>query len=122
VLFSSRDFDANGKQVEQADYWDPSNQATFLFAKISVQIEKRIVWVGAWLYRIQGLGGFEIPVILLDTDLLENSAEDREITHFLYGRDATYRFKQEMILGIGHLKYDLPFVRYKMYFYRSHPG
>lgn len=96
--------DANGKQVEQADYWDPSNQATFLCAKISVQIEKRIVWVGAWLYRVQGLGGFEIPVILLDTDLLENSAEDREVTHFLYGRDATYRFKQEMILGIGGVR------------------
>jgi starch phosphorylase len=43
-------------------------------------------------------------VILLDTDLLENSAEDREITHFLYGRDATYRFKQEMILGIGGIE------------------
>ena len=46
------------------------------------------------------LGG-RAPVILLDTDLDENRREDREITHYLYGGDDEYRFKQEMILGIG---------------------
>ena len=102
--YFNQKIDAYGKQIELTQLWDPSAHAALLCTKISVKIEKRIVWVGAWLYRIVGLGGVEVPVILLDTDLPENSLEDREITHFLYGRDATYRFKQEMVLGIGGVR------------------
>jgi len=40
-------------------------------------------------------------VILLDTDLPENDAEDRVVTHYLYGGDERYRLKQEVVLGIG---------------------
>jgi starch phosphorylase len=43
-------------------------------------------------------------VILLDTDLPENQAEDRELTHYLYGGDEAYRLKQEMVLGIGGVR------------------
>ena len=45
-----------------------------------------------------------MPVIMLDTDLDENRADDREITHYLYGGDAAYRLKQEMVLGIGGVR------------------
>jgi glycogen phosphorylase len=40
-------------------------------------------------------------VLLLDTDLNQNSDEDRALTHHLYGGDDAYRMKQEIILGIG---------------------
>ncbi|MBN1236995.1 MAG: alpha-glucan family phosphorylase [Gammaproteobacteria bacterium] len=96
--------DANGRQVEQADPWEPRDWAAPLPAKISVQIEGRDVWVAAWLHVVTGLTGFEQPVILLDTDLPENGAEDRQITHFLYGGDASYRLKQEIVLGIGGVR------------------
>lgn len=96
--------DAYGKQIELANIWDPEKFAYPVCAKVSVNIENRIVWIGAWLYRVEGLGGGTVPVLLLDTDLPENNPEDREITHFLYGKDATYRFKQEMILGIGGIR------------------
>jgi len=43
-------------------------------------------------------------VLLLDTDLEENRREDREITHYLYGGDETYRLKQEIVLGIGGVR------------------
>jgi starch phosphorylase len=43
-------------------------------------------------------------VLLLDTDLNENSPEDRELTHYLYGGDSTYRLKQEIVLGIGGVR------------------
>ena len=96
--------DAYGKQIELAKTWNPEKFAHPVCAKVSVNIENRTVWVGAWLYRIEGLGGGTVPVILLDTDLPENSPEDRTITHYLYGNDAKYRFKQEMILGIGGIR------------------
>ena len=45
-----------------------------------------------------------MPVYLLDTDLTENAPQDRELTHYLYGRDTAYRLAQEIILGIGGVK------------------
>ena len=96
--------DALGRQIELPQMWDPSAHAEPACAKVAVQIERRTVWVGAWLYRIKGLGGALVPVILLDTDLPENNIEDREITHFLYGRDSAYRLKQEIVLGVGGIR------------------
>ncbi len=93
-----------GRQIEHPDTWDPSQHAFPLDAKIAVNIEGRDVWVRGWLYVLKGhLGGKE-PVILLDTDLDENSEDDRKITHYLYGGDQVYRLKQEIVLGVGGLR------------------
>lgn len=96
--------DSLGRQIELPQMWDPAAHATPAPAKVAVQIERRTVWVGAWLYRITGLLGAQVPVLLLDTDLPENNVEDREITHFLYGHDAAYRLKQEIVLGVGGIR------------------
>ncbi|MDO9050733.1 MAG: alpha-glucan family phosphorylase [Methylotenera sp.] len=96
--------DSIGRQIEAPQTWEPSDHAKPVCAKVSVQIERRTVWIGAWLYPIKGLGGAEVPVIMLDTDLPENNVEDREITHFLYGHDAAYRLKQEIVLGVGGIR------------------
>ncbi len=96
--------DSLGRQIELTQMWEPSTHAELATAKIAVQIERRTVWVGAWLYRVNGLSGAQIPVLLLDTDLPENSIEDREITHYLYGKDAAYRLKQEIVLGVGGVR------------------
>ena len=90
-----------GRQVEQPDTWDPAQWATRLEAKIVVPIENRQVWVCGWLYVVEGQRGGRQPVVLLDTDLDENLPDDRQLTHWLYGGDDTYRFKQEIILGVG---------------------
>ncbi len=45
-----------------------------------------------------------VSVYLLDTNCAENVAEDREITHRLYGGDAAVRIRQEMILGLGGVR------------------
>lgn len=94
-------FDAQGRQIEQAASWDPKRWAAPLDAKVAVPIEGRLVWIGAWLYIIEGHMGGRQPVILLDTDLADNSPGDRELTHYLYGGDDAYRLKQEIVLGIG---------------------
>lgn len=89
------------RQVEQPQRWQPEKWARRLMAKTVVLIEGREVWVGGWLYVVEGPLGGAVPVILLDTDLSENAPDDRTITDALYGGDAAYRLKQEMVLGIG---------------------
>jgi starch phosphorylase len=96
--------DAQGRQLEHPATWDPKRWARPLDAKIAVPIDGRTVWIGAWLYVMEGSMGGRQPVLLLDTDLNENSQDDREITHYLYGGDNTYRLKQEIVLGIGGVR------------------
>ena len=96
--------DAEGRQLESAAPWDPERWAVRLDAKIALSMDGRRVWVGAWLYVLEGLSGARQPVLLLDTDLEENGPVDREITHHLYGGDEAYRLKQEIVLGIGGLR------------------
>lgn len=54
--------------------------------------------VNVHIWRVQ-VG--RIPLYLLDTNLEENSPEDREITAQLYGGDQDMRIRQEIVLGIG---------------------
>ena len=96
-----QEIDAQGRQIEHPALWDPARWAQPLGAKVAIRIEGRAVWVGAWLYMLESDVGGRAPVILLDTYLDENHPDDREITHYLYGGDDAYRFKQEMVLGIG---------------------
>src|SRR3990172_3965686 len=96
-----QEIDAQGRQMEHAATWDPSRWAQFLDAKIAVPIDGRTVWIGAWLYVLEGHMGGRQPVLLLDTNLNENHSDDREITHYLYGGDNVYRLKQEIVLGIS---------------------
>ena len=96
-----QEIDPQGRQIEHPDDWDPGRWATPLTAAVSVQIEGRNVWVSGWLYILEGHMGGRVPVILLDTNLEINLPADRDITRYLYGGDATYRLKQEAVLGIG---------------------
>ncbi|MGR9105935.1 MAG: alpha-glucan family phosphorylase [Gammaproteobacteria bacterium] len=96
-----QEIDANGRQIEHPDPWQAERWATPLNAKVSVTIENRTVWIGGWLYVLQGHTNGRQPVLLLDTDLDENSGEDRALTDILYGDGQEYRLKQEIVLGIG---------------------
>lgn len=96
--------DAQGRQIEHPQSWEPSRWAQLLGAKVAVSIEARSVWISAWLYVLEGHLGGRQPVLLLDTDLPENAAEDRQITHCLYGGDDAYRLKQEIVLGVGGVR------------------
>ena len=99
-----QEIDAQGRQIEQPDAWEPGRWAQRLGAAVALTIEGREVWVGGWLYEVQGHMGGRQPVILLDTDLLVNRAEDRDITHYLYGGDVRYRLRQEIVLGVGGVR------------------
>jgi starch phosphorylase len=53
---------------------------------------------------VKGSNGAQIQVYFLDTDLPENHADDRSLTHLLYSGDNDHRLKQEMVLGIGGVR------------------
>jgi starch phosphorylase len=93
-----------GKQIENTDEWHPEQYLRIAKEKVCVEIDGRKVFIKAWEYDVEGLQGFSVPLYLLDTDLEENSPEDRRITDRLYGGDKDYRIKQEIVLGIGGVK------------------
>jgi starch phosphorylase len=92
---------ASGEQQEEPDEWRPADYAQPLDAKVAITLEGRAVWLSGWLYVEESAHGPAIPVILLDTDLPENTDADRQLTDRLYGGDRVYRLKQEMLLGLG---------------------
>ncbi|MEW6109059.1 MAG: alpha-glucan family phosphorylase [Nitrospirota bacterium] len=102
--YFTQDIDATGRQIEQPTEWDPSRYMQLLPHRITVTIEGREVYVQAWQYNVKSLTSGSIPVFFLDTDIVNNSPEDREITSFLYGGNLSYRFKQEIVLGIGGVR------------------
>jgi starch phosphorylase len=96
-----QELDAQGGQLTRPNPWQPEQWTQPLRAMVCAEIEGRDVWIWPWLYVLESPLGDRVPVLLLDTDLEQNEAQDREITHHLYGGDETYRLKQEVVLGIG---------------------
>jgi starch phosphorylase len=102
--FFVQSLDESGRQSEACDHWQPENLLHELSERITVVIEERPVQVRAWQFEIRGISGGTVPVLLLDTDLPENSPWDRKLTEQLYGGDRWYRLCQEIILGIGGVR------------------
>jgi len=96
--------DPSGWQQEEPVAWDPTDFLMELPQRASLMIEGRLVNLRAWQYEVKGLGGFTVPVYLLDADLPENADWDRTLTHWLYGGDLHYRLCQEAVLGIGGVR------------------
>jgi starch phosphorylase len=95
---------AAGVQEEEPAPWSPEALLQELEPRVQVEIEGRPVEIRAWKHSVLGLGGAEVPVLLLDTDLGTNAEWDRTLAHFLYGGDERYRLCQEVVLGIGGVR------------------
>ena len=67
--------------------------------KIGVDFPGREVVAKVWRARVGN-----VRLYLLDTDIEENTAHDRNIAHQLYGGDRTTRIEQEILLGIGGVR------------------
>lgn len=68
-------------------------------AVIEVDLAGRSVVAQIWKADIG-----RIPLLLLDTDMADNHADDRTVTDRLYGGDAEHRLRQEIVLGIGGVR------------------
>lgn len=97
---------AEGEQVAHympVDFNDlpiePAMDASGNPLHVKVEMPDRVVVLKVW----RATAG-HITLYLLDCDLPENSAEDRFITHQLYGGDIQTRIQQEIVLGIGGVR------------------
>lgn len=69
------------------------------WVKVAIAFPGRSVYAKVWRIDVGRVG-----LYLMDTDIEENSAEDRGITGRLYGGDSEMRLKQEMFLGVGGIR------------------
>lgn len=65
-------------------------------AKIEVEMPDNLVAAQIWSVDVGRL-----KLYLLDTNIPQNTAENRKITHHLYGGDLEMRIQQEILLGVG---------------------
>lgn len=93
--------DAEGNQTETPQPWKPEETLLAEAPVVQVMIEGRQVAIRAWRFEVEGVTGHKLPVYMLDTDLEQNTAEDRKLTDQLYGGDGDYRLRQEAVLGLG---------------------
>jgi len=63
---------------------------------VKIPFPDRMVFTRIWKAMVG-----RVPLYLLDTNIAENSPEDRKITAELYGGDGEIRIQQEIVLGIG---------------------
>lgn len=67
--------------------------------KIGVELPGRTLRAKIWKVDVG-----RINLFLLDSDIEENSMDDRRLTYSLYGGDHEVRISQEILLGIGGVK------------------
>ncbi len=96
----------DGWQQERYELTDFYNQPMSLErkpdgtpVKVFLDFPGRKIAIQIWKIQVGRL-----PLYLLDTDVEENSPEDRKITRTLYGGNSETRIQQELVLGIGGIK------------------
>ncbi len=103
--FSQR-IDRHGGQVPTYPPIDPRNMPLAVVTtpdghelRVSCPFPGRAVAMRVWRAAVG-----RVAVLLLDTDVDGNTAEDRRITHVLYGGDRELRLQQEAVLGVGGVR------------------
>lgn len=97
----------DGWQLEHYPVCDPDGSPVSLLreadgtpAKISIGIPGgRRITARIWVAQVG-----RVPLLLLDSDVEENAAAEREVTDRLYGGGGEHRLQQEMLLGIGGVR------------------
>ncbi len=100
----SIDGDGNQMAVYHAMNFDellvhPATDAVGNEVVVEVDLDDHPVKVKVWKVKAG-----HIDLYLLDTDLPDNSKEDRSITFQLYGGDKNTRIRQEIVLGIAGVR------------------
>lgn len=104
-----QNINSRGEQVAMYETWNknqlPLRQLSDEHGNvllINVEILDHAVYAKVWEANVGC-----VKLYLLDTDVPENNAEDREITNSLYGGTTENRLKQEILLGIGGTRFIL---------------
>lgn len=96
----------NGEQINVMEHQrftqmplQPVRDGQGNWLRIGISLPGRTLHAKVWLLQVG-----RVSLYLLDTDITENTPEDRTITHALYGGNWELRLKQEMLLGMGGIK------------------
>ena len=104
--YFNQQIDANGNQVENYVDTDVAN-LPFEPAldkngnKITIEVNTKS---GPIYARVRRIRVGRVDLYLLDADLEENTAENRELTSTLYGGDQKRRILQELLCGVGGVR------------------
>lgn len=97
----------NGQIPEETD-WDPLSFPGLvpLSTRVKIDLKKEPIHLKLWKYFVFSFDkAHVVPLILLDSDLPENSEFTRKLTGQLYKSDnAEWRILQRLILGIGGMR------------------
>lgn len=66
---------------------------------VTVQLGDRMVHAAVWVLKVGN-----VPLVLLDTEIPQNTPDLRSLTWRLYGGDTRNRIQQELLLGVGGYK------------------
>ncbi|WP_297488079.1 maltodextrin phosphorylase [Thermococcus sp.] len=104
--YFKQEIDRNGNQLEMFPEYRPEEMPlrpvldrNGNLLLIEVPVEDRIVYARAFEVEVG-----RVRMYLLDTDVPENSPDDRSICDYLYNAELDKRIKQEMLLGIGGMR------------------
>jgi len=99
--------DPGGGQQENFPTTDPSNIPVELVMDESGKPLICTVTIGNGIVHFQGwkINVGRCQIYLLDTDVPENEDHFRGLTHLAYGGDINTRIRQEIILGIGGVRF-----------------
>jgi starch phosphorylase len=104
--YFNQHIDRHGQQIPEYIHIEPQHtplrpalDASGAETLVSCEFPGRTVVARVWRADVG-----RVPILLLDTDVPENSDEDRRITHQLYGGDRRLRLQQEAVLGIGGVR------------------
>ncbi|MGH8825826.1 MAG: alpha-glucan family phosphorylase, partial [Jiangellaceae bacterium] len=97
----------DGWQQERYPVVDPNNLPVSLLrdtdgSAVRVRVGLpggRALAAAVWVAQVG-----RVPLLMLDSDIEENGAAEREVTDRLYGGGSEHRLLQEMLLGIGGVR------------------
>jgi starch phosphorylase len=78
---------------------EPATDAQGKTLTVEIDFPGRRLSARIWKVRVG-----RIPLYLLDTNVKENTPDDRKVTGALYGGDRELRMQQEIVLGIGGMR------------------
>lgn len=97
---------ADGWQSEHYPALDPQGLPLRLLttegAPVLIHVampDQRVLRARVWIAQVG-----RVPLLLLDSDIVENDPELRAVTDRLYGGDQDHRIKQEILAGIGGVR------------------
>jgi phosphorylase/glycogen(starch) synthase len=104
--FFRQKISAHGEQIDEYDIHkftslplQPMYDKDKEWMMVSMSFPGRTLHAKIWKLEVG-----RVPLYLLDTDIPENTPEDKTITAQLYGGDWENRLKQEFLLGVGGVR------------------